>query len=65
MIRDLSRMKLPFYPSITSSSLGTIEFTSKRLSRNYLQIRALKPFSSRSQHIRELLLLIKLWILYP
>ena len=59
MVYNQNQVKLPFYPLITFWSLSTIEFTSKRLIRNYLQIRALKPFSSRSQHIREPLLLYK------
>ena len=58
MVHNQSRVKLSFYRLIISWSLGTYEFTSKRLIHNYSRIRALKLFSSRSQHIRKLLLLL-------
>ena len=57
IVHNQSQLELLFYPLIISLSLSAIEFTSKQLIRNYLRIRALKPSSSRSPHLREPFLL--------
>ena len=49
---NLSRVKFLVYYLIISLFLSIIELTSKLLSRNYLRIRVLKLFSSKSQHLK-------------